>query len=430
MNHMTKTIRQIILTLGIVFLAFAPGFSAEIDDSTVFIDAFNAFQQKDYLLAIEKCDHLNQVFPDSPLRDVTLLLVARASLKSGDNERAAKSITLFSTEFPESSLKTSVEEELKLLASRRKKGELLAADIHLQNSARKVSADRLAREHAAELKLEMERTARAKAEQERLSRIKHEKENREKERMLAEKIAKESINVAITFNEGTEPFPVGGNGSLPVELSNTGKNSEEFLLTVTAAKEYDAVLTGAGKPDEMVTRLQLAAGETFKGAVVFRMPAEMVDGHRSAMMIKAVSAKFNDVSFQKEAVAVSSAPLVRAVAKLAKQKVTPGEKLRYRVTVLNAGSIAARNLTVRLLLPPQVIFQGAPDCAFKQEPDGTLVFTVDQIDMGKLAEINLEVKVREGRSVGQESRGHVEVVNHSLQRKDIFTAGADVVQVR
>ncbi len=427
---MTKTMHRIILAASIVFFAFVPGYSAEIDDSTVFIDAFNAFQQRDYLLAIEKCDQLNQVFPDSPLRDVTLLLAARASLKSGDNERAAKSIALFSTEFPESSLKTSVEESLKALASRRQKGEVLAADKTLQNAALKVSSDRLARERAAELKREMERAAKAKAEQERLARIKLEEENREKERVLAEKIAKESINVAITLHEGAEPFPVGGNGSLPVEFSNRGKNGEEFLLTVTAVKEYDAVLAGVGKPDERVTRLQLAAGETFKGAVVFRMPAEMVDSHRSVIMIKAVSVKFNDVVFQKETVVVSSAPLIRAVAKLAKQKVAPGEKLHYRLTVLNAGSMTARNLTVRLRLPPQIVFLGTPDVRFKQGPNGTLDFNIDQIEMGKLEEINLDVKVREGSSVGQELRGHVEVVNNSLQRKDIFTASADVVQAQ
>ena len=177
------TIRQIILALSIVLMVLAPGYSAEIDDSTVFIDAFNAYQKNDYLLAIEKCDQLNQVFPDSPLRDVTLLLVARASLKSGDNERAAKSIAQFTSEFPENSLRTSVEEELKVLASRRQKGEVLAADIPLQNAARKVSSDRMARERA-ELKREMEGAAEAKTEQERLARVKLE-ENRENKRAIS-----------------------------------------------------------------------------------------------------------------------------------------------------------------------------------------------------------------------------------------------------
>jgi uncharacterized repeat protein (TIGR01451 family) len=232
------------------------------------------------------------------------------------------------------------------------------------------------------------------------------------------------------LREGSGSVPVGGSGSLPVEISNKGKNSEEFLLNVIASKEYDAVLTRIGKPDENLTKLQLAAGETFKGLLAFRMPAEMVDGHRSTMTIKMVSAKFSDISYQKDTVVVSSAPLVRAVAKLAKPKVIPGENLRYRVAVLNVGSLPAQNLTVRLQLPRQIDFQGAPDVAFKQEPDGALVFKIDQIDIGKLVEIYLDVKVRDNSAVGQELRGQVEVINGNLQRKDIFTASASVVQAK
>jgi uncharacterized repeat protein (TIGR01451 family) len=159
------------------------------------------------------------------------------------------------------------------------------------------------------------------------------------------------------------------------------------------------------------------------------MPTEMVDGHRSVVTVKAISAKFSDIVFQKETVVLSSAPLVRAVGKLVKQKVTPGEKLRYRVTVLNAGSLPAQNLTVRLKLPQEVDFIAAPDVSFKQEPNGTLVFKVDQIDIGKLSEINLEVKIHDNTAVGKRLRGEVEIVNGNLQRKDIFIASAsEVVQ--
>lgn len=427
MSYGIKSITRLILPLLFVFFLISSGNAAEIDDSTVFVEAFNAYQQKDYLLAIEKCDQLNQVYPDSPLRDVTLLLIARASLKSGDNERAAKTISLFSTEFPESNLKSSVEDELKVLSSRHQKGETLAADKILQASARKTSTDRIARQRAAEIKLEQERIAKAKAEQERLAKIKLEEERREKERLLAEKLAKANIKIAISLRDDTGPMPVGSDGALPLEISNRGKSSEELLLTITAAKEYGAMLTRAGKPDEHITRLKLAAGETFKGAVQIRMPSEMVDGHRSLLSIQAVSAKFSDVSFQKETVVISSAPLVRAVAKLAKPKVIPGEKLRYRIALLNAGSLPAQNLTVRLQLPPQLDFQGAPDIPFKQESNGTLVFKVDKVEIGRLVEINMDVTVRENSSAGQELRGQVEVINGVLQRKDIFTASASVV---
>lgn len=429
MNISTKILSYLWMALFAAGIICSPvvATAAEIDDSTVFVDAFNAYQQRDYLLAIEKCDQLNQVFPDSPLRDVTLLLIARSSLKAGDNERAAKSIALFSSEFPESNLKSSVEDELKTLATRHQKGEVLAADKTLQASARKIRTDRIAKERAAELKLEQERTAKAKAEQDRLARLKLEEERREKERLQAEKLAKASIKATISLRDGTDVVPVGSNGALPVEITNKGKNSEEFLLSVSGAKEYNAIIAKTAEPDAGIIRIQLAAGETFKGILAYRMPAEMVDGHRTPVSVKAVSAKFADVSFQKDAVIVSSAPLVRAVAKLAKTKVAPGETLRYRVTVLNAGSLPAQNLTVRLQLPPQIDFQNTLDVPFKLESNGTLVFKIGQVDIGRLAEINLEVKIRDNSSIGQELRGQVEVINGDLQRKDIFTAGASVV---
>lgn len=143
-----------MLALTIILITFTHGNSAEIDDSTVFVEAFNAYQQKDYLLAIEKCDQLNLVFPDSPLRDVTLLLTARASLKSGDNERAAKYVTLFSTEFPDSSLKSFIEKDLRLLSNRHKKGDVLTFDKTQQIAADNVRSDRLSYTRAAEFNIE------------------------------------------------------------------------------------------------------------------------------------------------------------------------------------------------------------------------------------------------------------------------------------
>lgn len=418
--------------ISTVFILFtlSNGNCAEIDDSAVFIDAFNAYQQKDYLLTIEKCDQLNNVFPDSPLRDVTLLLTARASLKSGDNKRAAMAAALFLGEFPESSLKTSVEDELKTLVNHYQKGESIAPNKILLAAANKVRTDRLARERAAELKMELERRAKAKADQERLVQIQLQEERREKERLKAEKLAKASIKAAIIISQDSTVVSVGSNGTLPFEISNRGKNSEEFMLSVTSTKEYGAIITKVEKPIEKIDRILLSAGETFKGLITFRMPSEMVDGHRSTFKVKAISSKFNDIAFQKDVVILSSAPLVRAVGKLSRQKVTPGEKLHYRLTVLNAGSLSAQNLTIRLQLPPEIDFQGAPDVLFKQEPNGTLVFKIDSVGIGKLTEINLDVKIRENSAPGKQLRAQVEVVNGELQRKDIFTASASIVEVK
>jgi uncharacterized repeat protein (TIGR01451 family) len=425
------TMNHIFVQFLAVLILFSFGNCAEIDDSAIFIEAFNAYQQKEYLLTLEKCDQLNQVFPDSPLKDVTLLLAARAGLKSGDNSRAAKSAALFLKEFPESSLRTSVDDELQVLVTRLQKGDILAPDKNLQAAARKVRTDRIARERAAEQKRETERIAKAKLEQERLARIKREEELREVERQQAEKRARASIKTEITIRDSSLRFSVGESCTLPVEISNRGTNSETFIVSVVAPAKYSAALVRTEKPDEVLTSLPLAAGETFKGSIQFRMPANMVDGHRSLVTVKVVSAKFDDISFSKDTTVTSSAPLVRVVAKYSKQNVVPGEKLDYRVTVLNAGSLPAQNLTVRLQLPRELEYvENLEGMTLEKEPDGALTYKIDHLDIGKLTDLNLKVSVRDGSAAGKELRGVVEIVNNHLQIKDAFNARTSVIQAK
>lgn len=402
-------------------------FAAEVDDAAIFVDAFTAYQKKDYLTAIEKAGQLTKMYPDSPLRDVTLLLIARSSIKSGDNEGAAKAVTSFNSEFPESSLKTTVEEELLSLVARYKNGEQLAPNRQLQVAAQKVRAERLTQERAAAAKLEQERLAREKAERERVAREKIEAERRAREKLAAEKAAKESIKAVITVKDG-RVVTAGENGSIPFEVSNRGKNSEEFVLEAIAPPEYAVSVASSSKTDTAVTRIKLAAGETFKGNILLRMPPDRVDGARTNIIIKTTSATYNDVFQQKNVPAIASAPLVRVVAKLARSSVTPGEQLNYRVTILNIGSQPAQSLTVRLQLPVQLDFMGAPEHKVRQEPDGTLIFRVEQIDPGKLAELKLDVRVRDKSDDGQKLGGQVEVINGQLQRKDIFSAVASVIR--
>ncbi|HBA72683.1 MAG: hypothetical protein A2X82_17760 [Geobacteraceae bacterium GWC2_55_20] len=427
MGYLDRIIRPVCISLLVMLLGTGFLFAAEVDDAAVFVDAFAAYQKKDYLTAIEKADQLIQMFPDSPLRDVTLLLIARSCIKSGDNQRAAKALTSFNNEFSESNLKTTVEEELLSLAIRYKNGEQLAPNKQLQSAAQKVRAERLAQERAAAAKLEQERLAREKAERERIAREKIEAERRAREKLAAEKAAKESIKAVITVKDG-KVVAAGENGGIPFEVSNRGKNSEEFMLEAIAPPEFAVSVTSLSNRDAAVTRIKLAAGETFKGSLSLRMPSDRVDGARTTITIKTTSATYSDVFQQKNVLTITSAPLVRAVAKLAKNAVAPGEQLNYRVTILNIGSLPAQSLTVRLQLPLQLDFLGAHGQKFRQEPDGTLIFRVEQIDPGKLAELKLDVRVLDKSNGGQKLGGQVEVINGQLQRKDIFSAVTSVIR--
>ncbi len=257
-----------------------------------------------------------------------------------------------------------------------------------------------------------------------------EAEQRLQERLRNEKIDKESINAEITLPSDGVVIPAGDNGILPIVITNKGKSVEKFLLTMSAAKASNAILIRDNGSDENITRLQLAAGEVFKGKIFLKMPVRKADGDRLPLRINLKSTRFNDISFQKEAVVISSAPLMRVVAKYSKQEVPPGEKLRLSVTVLNAGSLSARNLSVRLKLPTQVNFLGAPGFSFKRQPNGMLFFNIDQMESGKVVKMDLDIEVQKDCVVGQELHAVVEVVNDMLQRKDTFPVDISVVQAK
>lgn len=417
---------------GVALLLALAGGSAsatEIDDSNLFVEAFNAHQKKDYLLAIEKIKQLTQLFPDTPLRDVALLLMARSGLKSGDNQLAAKTVIQFVNEYPTSPLKSSIEEELLTFGSRLARGEKLPENKTLRAAAVKVRNEQLALERAAAERLERERQARLKAEQERIVREKAEAERRERERLAAEKAAKERILTATTLAvDGEQAVAAGQNGLVHFEITNRTGSDEEYLLEASALPEYGIVMGAEAQPGVAVSRVTIAAGNAFKGVASFRMPPDRVDGDRKSITIRAVSARFSDVALSRDTLAIAAAPLVRVVARPLKQKVAPGEQFRYRVTVLNVGSLAAKGLTVRAVLPPQLDFKDAGNAQVRQEGADTVSFKVDELGAGRMAEIQLGLKVRDDSRAGQELRCQVEVINGELQRKDIFTSSAVAVQ--
>lgn len=429
----SRTVAAFTMTLLagllVLFLWAPPSPAAELDDSGLYVEAFNAFQKRDYLLTIDKVNQLTQFFPESPLRDITLLLLARAGLKSGDNALAAKTINQFTSEFSDSPLKTSVEDELLTLVARHNKGEKLPFDKPLRTAAQKVRNDQLALERTIALKAEQERKAKEQAERDRAAREKAEAERKERERAAALKLAKEGIKLAIAVPSGNRQIEAGKNGQIPFEVINKGIKREEFLLLAPVPKEYAALLTSLEKPGEKLERITLAPGEKRKVNLTFRMPSDRVDGFKTPIQIQAVSAAYSDVAFSKEAIATAAAPLVRIVAKPHKTQVTRGETVKYRIAVLNAGSLAAQGLSVRVTIPPQLDFISAVGADYRQAA-GIVTFRLDALETGRLAELGISATVRENVAEKQELRIQVEVINGQLQRKDIFTSSPAVVQAK
>ena len=480
---------------SLIFLLLGTGFAVadEIDDASLFVEAFTAYQKKDYLLTIEKIGTLNQLFPDSPLQDVTLLLLARAGLKSGDNELAARTVNRFMAEFSASPLTATVEDELRGLGSRKLRGENLPPDKVLASAAQKVRKEALASAQTAEQKAESVRLANEKAEQERVARLKvdaarieqeklakekirldqiakaqveaqrreqerlvREKaeadrreqerlakekaalekiakakadaERKERERLAAEKISRESISLAVNIVSGDKVVEVGKSGLVQFEVANRGKSREDFIVQVIAPADYGATLSHGGKKREMSTRVSIDTDKPYKGTLLFRIPSDKVDGYKGTITLRAVSARFNDIAQSQDTHFSATGPLVRVVARPSHKKLRPGENTRFRITLLNAGSLPARTLTVRVNLPPQTDFIDAPGVSFKQEAPGIISFVVNTLEAGMLAEFGIDVKVREDCRSGQELHSRVEVMNAQQKTRETFTSVAAVVE--
>lgn len=405
-----STLKKPVL-YSLIIMLFGTGFSvaAETDDSSLFVEAFTAYQKKDYLLTIEKIGSIEQLFPDTPLRDVALLLLARSALKSGDNELAATTINRFSSEFPANPLTSTIEEELLSLGIRRLRGERLPPAIALRTAAQKMRAEQIALERSS-----MDKSTAGQMEQKRLA---------------TEKAAQDNVRASINLPAGAQTVAVGRQGKIPFEVFNLGISDEDFLLETVAPPDYEALLEIAGTSDERPSRVTIGTASPLKGSILFRMPADKIDGHRATISLRTVSEKYPHIIQVGEMQVTTAAPLVRVVAKMERQRLVPGERTRCRISVLNAGTLPAQGLVVRVIFPAQAeVVDRGDGPPYLRDSSGAVIFRLETLNIGKLAEYAVDVKVREDSIIGQELRSRVEVSNDKLQTMDYFTSTAAMIQ--
>jgi uncharacterized repeat protein (TIGR01451 family) len=428
--RLTLLLKAVLCTL--MFLLLGSGFAtaAEIDDSSLFVEAFNAYQKNDYLLAIEKIEAIDQLFPDTPLRDVALLLLARSGIRSGDNELAATAINRFTSEFAASPLKSTIEEELLRLGTRRQKGEKLPPAIPLRTAARKVRTEQLALERSTAHSAGPDDLSKAGPGQSRVAAAKTGAEESEQERLKAQQQQpeQETVRAAINLSGTSQTSAVGQRGEIPFEVANLGSSAANFVLETTAPADYQTSLIVAGRTVERFAQLSIGTATPLKGSILYRIPPDRVDGYKAAVSLRALSERHHRIVAERGTQVIASAPLVRVVAKPDKQRPAPGERVRYHITVLNVGSLAARELSVRVFLPPQLVVPGEGTATYTREVGDSIAFRVGALDTGKLVEFAFDAIVRNDSPPGQELRSRIEVVNSQLQTKEHFTSAAAIVE--
>ena len=424
MSNLYQIIRRqsIVFLLSLLLLFSQQALaSTDYDDSNLFMDAFNAFQSKDFLLSIEKLNRLEQLFPDSPLRDVSLLMLARAHQRSGDNQAAGTTINRFGKEFGNSPLATSVETELAALGKRVGAGEKLAQNRQLHTAALKVRTDQLARERAIALKAEQERLARERAERERLAREKAEAERLERERLVALKAAREAVKFELTQLTELPELEVGTPVLLPFRLVNASKQPEEFTLDAVLPSGVEGVIIQDGNRSHPLQKVQLQPQQKLDLQVAFTMPGNRVDGSRLHVTTRATSTKFTDISQNIDLQATAAAPLLRAVSRLQGKTPTADQPGEYRVTLLNVGSRPAREIDLKISLPAQLRVTHAGDNGCWIENDQLVACRVALLPHGQLQERTLKVTASGVKMPADKPvKGSVEVVQTVLQLKENF----------
>ena len=228
-----------------------------------------------------------------------------------------------------------------------------------------------------------------------------------------------------------EAFHVAQRVNVPFEITNRGNGNDAFYLESAFPAEFKARFSAASAPDAVINQTpELAQGETFKGVISLVIPAVSIDGLRIVHPVKAASRLMAEASQSREIRMIASAPLLRAVLKADKTQPLPGEKIIYRIAVLNVGSTAAKDVTFRLSFPPQLEPVDYAAAGFKQEMKSALVFDGLQINSGESRELSVAFQLKDDSLAGQELATRAELINNQLSTTAAFVSNMAYVQPR
>jgi hypothetical protein len=333
-----KIALQMILSAAFLALLSTSALPAyQSPEASQFLTGFNSFKKREYGAAIRQFSPILEQ-PESQLRELVLVFLARAYYHEGNRGEAAYLLHFWKQEFPASTLGSSIEPEI------------------LRETA-KVDVNAIIAHK------EQERIAREKAEQERLAAIRAEEERKAREKAEAERIAREKAEAERLANHktsilaaATSPATVIGLPSgeltataaremtIPLTVTNPGVIPDRFTLATTLPSAWKARFESDGR--QVSATSDIAPGATATVRFVFTPPATILEGEQLVVHLSARSRAAGEKAITTEFRMTSSAPIVRAVVK--KLDSVDGEASRAQclISVLNVGSADADALTL------------------------------------------------------------------------------------
>lgn len=229
------------------------------------------------------------------------------------------------------------------------------------------------------------------------------------------------------LQENRQPVEVSHGTAIPFEVLNRGNGADSFYLASGFPAEYGVRFVAKAAPDQGVNQTPvLAPGERFSGLLQLTIPADTIDGLRITYPVKAASRFSGETSQSRELSLTASAPLLRAMVKPDKTQAAPGERVQYRVTLLNVGSMPAREVSLRVNFPTQ--YEPAEFAGFRQEMQAALVQDGLVLKSGESREFTVSFTLKDGALAREELVVRADLVNTPLKATGTFHAAAVYVQ--
>lgn len=221
----------------------------------------------------------------------------------------------------------------------------------------------------------------------------------------------------------------GSRFNLPFELVNRGNFPDSFVFEAAFPVEYRARFMAASSPEQPLGKTaKLMPGERFKGLLQLEMPSAAIDGERKLLSIRAFSEADTTASQSRAIRLTAQAPIMRALIKTDSTQVKPGEQVAYRLVVLNVGSAAAKDLTLRITHPPQYEPINAAATGLAAEGSGTLLLSGLRLSPGERREIDVTMQLKSGALALEELFLRADLVNAVLNRTDSFVSSPVAVK--
>lgn len=237
--------------------------------------------------------------------------------------------------------------------------------------------------------------------------------------------------VDVEFNVDTvgQVFPAGRRITIPFDVVNRGNGDDSFYLESGFPQEYGVQFFSSDNIDAPVNLTPtLSPGQRFKGALALTIPKGTIDGQKISFPVKLASRYARDVSQSRQVTMIASVPLLKAVITADKREIAPGEKVTYRVTVLNIGSAPASGIQLRMNFPPLYEPVDFMPAGFKQEMKAALILDGLKLESGESRELSMTFQLKDEAIARQELFLRGDLINNDLETSDSFVSAVSLVQ--